>query len=69
MTFGVSWMTRVWSFSIALAPVTVLICLAWLYFHVGIAAVFTFVAAAFGGYVARWLDEPPKHSIRGSFMP
>jgi hypothetical protein len=63
-------MTRIWTLSIAFAPALVLVCIAWLLFHVGIAAVFTFAAGAFSGYVARWLDEPaPKHSVKWSIFP
>ncbi len=62
-------MTRIWNISIALAPVAVLVCLAWMYVAVGFALVFTVISCVGGGYVARWLDEPPKHSVRWSLFP
>lgn len=62
-------MTRIWHVSIALAPALVLVCIAWMFFAVGFALVFTVGACLAGGYVARWLDEPPRHSIRESIFP
>lgn len=62
-------MTRIWNVSIALAPALVLVCLAWMFLAVGLALVFTVIVCVGCGYVARWLDEPSRHSVRGSFLP
>lgn len=59
-------MTRIWNVSIALAPALVLVCLAWMFFAVGLALVFTVIACVAGGYAAGRLDDPPKHSVRWS---
>jgi len=62
-------MSRIWTASIALSPMLVLICLAWLFFNVAFAVVFTALACFAAGYIARWLDEPaPKHSVRWSLF-
>lgn len=62
-------MTRIWHVSIALAPALVLVNLAWMFLSVGFALVFTVLVCFVCGYVARWLDEPPRHSIRESIFP
>lgn len=59
-------MTRFLIASYISAPLILLACLAWMFFYVGIALVFTVGACLFGGYVIGRLDDPPKRSIRWS---
>ena len=60
---------RIFIWCFCASPALLASLLIWSYVSIGVAAIFFFMACFGSGYIARWLDEPAKHSIRRSFFP
>lgn len=57
---------RLFLASIVMAPSLVFLCLAWLWFHVGIAVIFTISVSVLAGWIAREMDirAEEEHRIK-----
>lgn len=62
-------MSRILIWCFCASPALLASLMIWAFVYAPLAVLFMAACCFASGYIARWLDEPQKYSVRGSFLP